>query len=321
MDELWQRYRTFWTPLLIGLGVFMVGVIAVHIITDDPAEEKVRYDKAVKRLKRMQKPDRALEVAYRERSERFQADNKSWSERLNQTGGSTSDIVVEAAAQALRASLLRGASKSQAASASALAPRFGDDTVAADLAIKRYDRMLVEHSQLLRTGDPNVAGSRLLDDVWTELRVRANRADVELASDQLGFGAIASVTRATLPGRVLNLALAARVVDCAIRNEMESVDAIRMPTQIEPGNPGDFITEWPVTFVLTGAAPAIKRVVDLLTDETTPVPIYETSRMARPRKGRGQDGGAGLIEFTVTATSIVVRPDVALGLDVEENEE
>ena len=29
MDELWQRYRTFWTPVLIGLGVFLIGVIAV----------------------------------------------------------------------------------------------------------------------------------------------------------------------------------------------------------------------------------------------------------------------------------------------------
>ena len=36
MDELWQRYRSFWTPVLIGLGVFLVGLIVVHVVSDDP---------------------------------------------------------------------------------------------------------------------------------------------------------------------------------------------------------------------------------------------------------------------------------------------
>ena len=46
MDELWQRYRTFWTPVLIGLGVFLVGVIAVHVISDDPDKAKARMTSA-----------------------------------------------------------------------------------------------------------------------------------------------------------------------------------------------------------------------------------------------------------------------------------
>ena len=41
MDELWQRYRGFWTPVLIGLGVFLVGLIAVHILTEDPESLKL----------------------------------------------------------------------------------------------------------------------------------------------------------------------------------------------------------------------------------------------------------------------------------------
>ena len=38
MDELWQRYRTFWTPVLIGVGVFLAawalgGIVAFVIRT------------------------------------------------------------------------------------------------------------------------------------------------------------------------------------------------------------------------------------------------------------------------------------------------
>ena len=29
MDELWQRYRAFWTPVLWGVGVFLAGLIVV----------------------------------------------------------------------------------------------------------------------------------------------------------------------------------------------------------------------------------------------------------------------------------------------------
>ena len=42
MDELWQRYRSFWIPVLIGLGVFLIGLIAVHVISDDPEVEGKR---------------------------------------------------------------------------------------------------------------------------------------------------------------------------------------------------------------------------------------------------------------------------------------
>ena len=36
MDELWQRYKGFWTPVLWGVGVFLVGLIVVHMMTGDP---------------------------------------------------------------------------------------------------------------------------------------------------------------------------------------------------------------------------------------------------------------------------------------------
>ena len=36
MDELWQRYRAFWLPVLYGVGAFLAGLIVVHIVTPDP---------------------------------------------------------------------------------------------------------------------------------------------------------------------------------------------------------------------------------------------------------------------------------------------
>ena len=56
MDELWQRFRGFWTPVLIGLGIFLLGLIVVHIVTDDP--ETLNRDVTSERdaLKRKKEP-------------------------------------------------------------------------------------------------------------------------------------------------------------------------------------------------------------------------------------------------------------------------
>jgi hypothetical protein len=154
--------------------------------------------------------------------------------------------------------------------------------------------------------------------VWTELRTRANRADVELEADQLGFDTIASVTRATLVGRVLNLALATRVVDAAIEHGLETVAQIRMPTHLEAGTAQDFLREWPVTFVLRGDMRGMKRVLDLATDPARPLPIAETTTLAQP--GRTREGArTGLVEMNITLSSVLVLPDVPLGLETEES--
>ena len=74
MDELWQRYRTFWTPVLIGLGVFLVGVIVVHIMSDDPEVGKQRVMGAQSKLKSMQAPSPKKASALRTRGEGLRED-------------------------------------------------------------------------------------------------------------------------------------------------------------------------------------------------------------------------------------------------------
>ncbi len=320
MDELWQRYRTFWTPVLIGLGVFLVGVIAVHIASADPDTESLRLKQAQSKLKRMQMPSPKKATTLKERGEALSEDNVGWSRRLNQTGDEQDKgkTVIDAAAeQALRAAILRGAENDEASRPQAFKARFDDDDVAADKAWKRYNRLVTQHKEQLRSGDPNVAFSQLLSVVWTDLRIRANRADVEMDAEQLGFGAISSVSRATLPGRVLNLALVARVVDTAIRYGVESIDQVLVPSNIEAGSPGDFLVLWPVDMVLTGDSAALKHVVDLLTDPDNPIPLGPTV-LRHPK--RGANVGSGLVELAVRASSVIVRPDVDLNLDAEEDE-
>ncbi len=328
MDELWQRYRTFWTPVLIGLGVFLVGVIVVHIMSDDPEVGKRRLRGSAKKLKGMQMPSQQKAMTLQRRGEALRDDvvgpegsaHGGWAARLDQAGGDRKNLVAIAAEQALRAAILRGAPEEEARSASILKARFDGDEVAAEKAYRRFKRLVAQHSETLRSGDPNVAGSRLLSDVWSELRIRANRADVEFdpQAEQLGFGAITSIDRATLPARVLNLALVARLADIAIREEVESITSIQIKPTIEPGNPNDFISLWSVGFTTVGDMGAVKRILDHLTDPKNPVPL-ETTKLTQARK-RGQKSANGLVNFSVQASSVIVRPEVDLNLDVEDQQ-
>ena len=53
----------------------------------------------------------------------------------------------------------------------------------------------------MRTGDLNVGFAQLLVDVWSEFRIRANREDVELRVEDLGFSGVAAVNRQVLAQR------------------------------------------------------------------------------------------------------------------------
>lgn len=317
MDELWQRYRTFWTPVLIGLGVFLIGVIAVHVVTEDPDALARRVQREANLLGAMQVPDPGAEGRARERLQAFTQGVEAFSARLNQASGSPVEVVVRAADDALRAAILRGVPREAATSVPAVAERFDADPVAAELAIKRYARAVETHAGLLQGGDPNVAFSQLLDDVWSELRVRANRADLELDADQLGFGGITGVTRATLVGRVLNLALVARVVDAAIRHGVAAVTQVRVASVLDPGSPRDLIREWPLQITLVGPTPALKQVLDLVTDPRQPVPISDVSTLGQPRRGRS-GARSGHVEVTLGISSVLVQPDAPLELEAEE---
>ncbi len=330
MDELWQRYRTFWTPVLIGLGVFLVGVIAVHVLSDDPVRAKARLTKTENQVGRMKAPARRKISLVKERGEALRRDVlgaedsagdarvRGWGLRLNETGVESRDVIGAAAEQALRAAILRGAAEDIARSPQQLKARFEDDDVAAGKAYKRFRHLVEQHRETLRTGDPNVAWSKLLSDVWTDLRVRANRADVAIGpiAEQLGFGTISSVSRATLTARVLNLALVARLVDLAIRERAESIDAILVPTNIVPGRPGNFLVLWPIEMTLVADDVAVQRLLQMLTEPEHPVPL-DYARLSQPKTG-GTARRPGLVQFNLKASSALIRPAADLALDTEE---
>lgn len=320
MDELWQRYRTFWTPVLIGLGAFLVGLIAVHIASDNPKVARGQMAKAQTKVRNMKQPSPQKARLVSDRGEALRKEARTWAVQLDQAGGRSGEEMIVASEQALRAAVLRGAPEEEARNAERLKARFDDDAVAADKAYKRFLKLSADHEKALQTDDPNVAGSQLLSDVWDELRVRANRADVEIgpAASQLGFGSIGSVSRATLTSRVLNLALIARIVDTAIRSGVELIDQIQVPNQVDPGSPQDFIVLWPVEVVMVGDMGAVKQVLDLLTDPANPVPL-EDSRLVQPKKAAA-GARRGMVQLSLKAASAIVRPDVDLNLDQEEDQ-
>lgn len=315
MDELWQRYRTFWTPVLIGVGVFLVGIIAVHILTKDPEAQKRALLSDQSSLRSMKRPERGVAEQLRKLAGDLDVQATSWATRLDTSRSAGEELIEQAVDRALRAAVLRGASDAEARDAARLAARFDDDEVAAERAARRFASLKDQNIELLRSGDPNVAFGRLLNEVWTALRVRANRADLEIA-DALGFDAVASVNRATLPGRVLTLALVADLADLAIRGGVNAFDLIKVEPNIVPGQPTDFVTEWPITISMEGPYGAIARIVDRVTEpQHAEALLGATLKQPGGRTGRTPDG---VVRFEATIAAAVVRPAVDLGLDRSE---
>jgi hypothetical protein len=316
MDELWQRYRTFWTPVLIGLGVFLIGVIAVHVMTDDPEEASRALAQERAKLSRKVEPTGKQISEQKRLGDELKANVDAWAPRLDQGGDAKGDVIEIAVDQALRAAMLRGASKDEASNEAALARNYFDgDEVAARIAMRKFEKTRQERVDLLRTADPNVGFSRLLIDVWNEIRVRANQADVEMRADRLGFATVTSVTRATLPQRLLNLALVARVVNEAVASGMESIDLIQVDRP-QPTAADEFLSEWWVEFIMTGPMPAARAVLALAVDPDQPIALGDTS-LTTPR---GRSALSGLVQLRMKSYSIRVQPDVDLRLGEEEDE-
>ena len=321
MDELWQRYRSFWTPVLIGLGVFLVGLIVVHIVSDDPEAADAKLVSASRGLSKMTEPSRAqtknwpLNVdTYRQRVEDFAT-------RLDQAQGRDPyEYAVEAS---LQAAMLRGAgpdalraaiAKPDAPASRALLAPFDDDAVQAGRALARYEGIRLDRLTLLRTGDPNVGFSRLLNDVTAELGMRANRADVEIRPDVLGYEGVTSVTRASLPQRLLNLALVAQIVDLGIRNRIQSIEEIRFDQRVTIESGEVFLREYPMTFTLRGDMASLRPILALLTDPAKTVALTQLV-LSQPPRGTPLDG---IVQLSATAASVVVRPEASLELDKED---
>lgn len=316
MDELWQRYRTFWTPVLIGLGVFLIGLIAVHVMTDDPEDAARALAMERTKLARKVEPTRQQIESQKRLVAQLSADVEAWAPRLDQGGASKSDVIELAVDQALRASFLRGATSAEAKSESTLARKyFGGDEVAAGIAMRKFEKTRSERIDTLRTADPNVGFSRVLMDVWSDLKVRANRADVEMRADRLGFASVTSVTRATLPQRLLNLALVARIVNASIVGGIEVVEQIQVDRP-QPVSADEFLSEWWVDFTLTGPMSAVRSVLGLAVDPEDPITLGDTS-VTTPRGGSSLDGRA---QLRMKAYSIRVQPEVDLRLGQEEEE-
>lgn len=303
MDELWQRYRTFFRPVLMGLGVFLLGLITVHILTPDPEEAAALADSAEAKLRGLQEPGDRVAGSLNENADRFSASVKNLAVALDPSAAGKDPIGLWVQ-ETLAAAFLRGGGGTAA---------FDGDAAAAEEAAREYERLVKDRTALFRTGNPNVAFSALLADVWGVLRSRANRADMDLDAEQLGFTTVTSISRADLPRRLANLAVVTRITDVAIRNGGVSLDDVRFENRPTPGADA-FMQEWPVTIVLTAPTKCVEAILDLATDPTHPVPIGPAT-VAQPRRGKP---GMGIVELSVTAQCVAVNPNAGLDLATEE---
>jgi hypothetical protein len=309
MDELWQRFRTFWTPVLWGLGVFLAGLIVVHIATDDPEAGQTANARAAHVLKDRLTPSNEQIGAAKRRSADLQARVDAWAKKIDQHRGRDADPYEADVAQALRAAVQRGTSPADPAA-------FDGDTAAAAQANARFTTLVADRLALLKSQDPNVSFSRLKADVVSELALRANRADVDVNDEEFGLGAVASVDRSDLPRRLRNLALVATVVDAAIREGVRSVDGVTIQQPEVHGSaagPDAFISQWPVKIDMTASAAALVAILNVLTDPEAPTPIGYTIW-----KQTGKADGAVKAEWKVY--SVRVNPQAGLGLETEGGE-
>lgn len=309
MDELWQRYRTFWTPVLWGVGVFLVGLIAVHAVTGDPDAGRTGNENRAKDIRNRAAPSPAQAKAVEDGVAPLSKRVNDWARRLDQRHGEDPDVAVSAVRQMLRAAVARGKIPADPAA-------FEGDKDAAERATALYEARVRERLEQLRTQDPNVSFSRLQADVVQELRVRANRADVDVVPEQFGFDTITSVDRADLPRRLLNLALIATVVDVAIREGVRSVDAVTLlpsGTRAESQGADPFVLEWPVKIDVTGPPDALAEIVQVLTDGDRPIAFGDWSWRASDKKN-------GLVKAEMKLYSLRVRADATLGLESEGGE-
>lgn len=321
MDELWQRYRSFWIPVLIGLGVFLVGLIVVHIITDDPDAWGAKASSEARTLRKKVEPSGQKIKAIQYNEEELSNRVTDWAGRLDQGNmGETIEVVVTAA---LQASILRGvdpavlrdavANPETPASRVVLEP-FDGDGVAASKAVARYEEVRQDRLNILRAGDANVGFSRLLSDIWSEFRVRANRADVELGTDILGFGGVTSVPRSVLAQRLLNLGLVSQIVDLAIRSGVRSISEVRLEQKQNPLGDDVFLRQWPFTITVQGDMASIRPILSFLTDPAHPIPLTQLLLTQPPRTSPLE----GQVQLQAKVASVLVRPDASLGLDMEE---
>ena len=309
MDELWQRYKGFWTPVLWGVGIFLAGLIVVHMMTADPELGQKANDDAVKRIKDRIAPQAKQIQALRDSTGVLQKRMDDWAKRLDQRHGDDADVLTAAVSQMLKAAICRGHFPADPAA-------FDGDESAASQATALYEARLKEHLSLLKSQDPNVSFSRLRADVTGELSVRANRADVDVAADEFGMSAVTSVDRADLPRRLLNLALIATVVDVAIREGIRSLDAVTiLPSEVRELNQGPepFLQEWPVKIDMTATPDALTEILNVLTDPARPTALGYVSWRQTGKKD-------GFVKAEIKAYSLRVRPETPLGLETEEGQ-
>jgi len=307
MDELWQRYRGFFTPVLWGIGAFLAGLIVVHIVTDDPEAGVRSNSNAATTIKSKVAPNPTQIRAARESGDELERRVVAFARTLDQRHGDAEDMLESSLIQALQASVLRGSRPADPAA-------FDGDTAAAAQANARYQQLYDERLKGLRSEDPNVSYSRLKADVVQELLIRANRADVDVDAEEFGL-VVLSVERASLPRFLANLALVATVVDVAIREGVRSVDAVTiLPSEVrgsvESADP--FLQEWPVKIDVSAPPETLGAILRVLTDPRRPTAFGSTSWKQIANK-------AGLVKGEFKLYSVRVRPTAALGLEKEES--
>lgn len=313
MDELWQRYRQFWVPVLYGVGAFLAGLIAVHALTSDPAAGVSQNESKIRTITKFTAPSEKQIRDAKANSALLKEQVDAKSRLLDQRHGDGDDEIEAFVAQAIRAAVARGTMPARA-------DRFEDDPAAAAQATTRAQQLIKDSVDRLRQQDPNVAFSRLRADVVGELAIRANRADVDVnaSAEEFGLSSIATVDRAELPRRLANLALIATVLDVAIREGVRSIDAVAIlstdSTLTAAANEG-FLAQWPVKIEMTGRLEDLTAILNTLTDPARPTPLGSSSlKLASASKKDGT------VRADLRLYSTRVRPDEPLGLETEGGE-
>lgn len=290
--DFWAQHKDFVLKVLLGLGVFLVALIARGITYGDELDVARKKNGAeAAKIRRTKVADLRDIARLEEDAKRLKANAKAI---IGEIGWNSSEQGLELK---LIERTLGYTRRFQGAGAGQLVAEAG----------RRYRAI---------RDDTNGGFGQLRLMVRDELVEEAGEKNISLGTG-IGYENLVQFDDAELLKYLLQLELAARIVRYAIDARVDSLEEVRITErakrEVIPGANKDFVQEYPVRVSFTSGQAAALRILNDLEQKMPRVPIRNLSAERAPRP-------ADHILVELTALALAANPEVPF-IDEEKEED